>query len=569
MRIETLTIAGFRGIDTTIEFAPTLALVAGANNSGKTSIIDAIRSLLQPFAEGLGNRWISASDFTRVKNGNPIEDLEISAVFADIPAKHQGRLISILAPSLGSGYGRLTLRSRMNQDGRPLTRWSGGDLGLNDVESIARDSIRFIYMPALRDASADLRPGPSNKLANLVSAHAPIGHADRKKLVDIMTAANIDLAAVDAIITTATSIQARLSGMTGAGPYAHTSELQFTEARFERIIASLQSLAGSSPSTSRLSENGLGYNNLLYVSVLLALLETDSAIPLNVLLVEEPESHLHPQLQSLLLKYLQSLTDATTQVIATTHSPQFASAAEVKRLTVLRRAAHPASTTAHFLANAPLSARSSNHLRRFLDLTKSTMLFSDSVILVEGIAELILFPALALTRGISLAETGITVVSVDGLAFDPFISVFENGGIPLRCAVVSDSDPTPSELDENGSDQFALPSATATKLKGRDGGNIRVVLATRTFEWDLAYVNFEKPSVLIDALEAIRPRVADRLRAAKFADASEFADGLLDAVSKVKGPFAQALADSIEESEAQIVVPAYVMDAINFAGDLE
>ncbi|MFB2582356.1 ATP-dependent endonuclease [Herbiconiux sp. P15] len=576
MHITKISIAGFRGIDANVEVASPLSLIVGPNNAGKSSVIDAVRTVLQPFADGLGNRWIAPSDFTRVPEGTDHRDIEISIDFGGVQPQHRGRLISILAPSIAEGAARLSLHSRLGANGRPITRWHGGDLNDNEVESIAKEALRFIYLPALRDATADLRPGQNNRLANLVSTYAPPKHQDRDALVAIMAAANIELAQIPAILSSARAIQTRLTGVTGRGPYAHSSSLQFSDPRFERIVSSLQALAGGTdPST--LAENGLGYNNLVYVSVLLAVLETENDLALNVLLVEEPESHLHPQLQALLLQYLEQLSDTSTQVIATTHSPQFASSAKVERITVLRPKSLHSPTTANLLANAPLSPRSFSHLRRFLDVTKSMMLFSEAVILVEGVAELLLLPALAAREGISLAEQGATVVSVDGLAFDAFISVFESGGVPIRCAVISDSDSTLVEAPEEEDEDFVWQqSDTAAALRARASDNISIHLAAQTFEWDLALANFEQPDALLIALKRVKPRVGARIDTTEYASASAYADAVLDAVRDVKGRFAQELADVLDtRQDLQFVVPEYIKDALarainrRFPGDVD
>jgi len=564
MHITRISIAGFRGIESIIEVAAPLSLIVGPNNSGKSSVIDALRTVLQPFAEGLGNRWISPSDFTRVPEGTDHRDIEISIEFAGVEAHQRGRLISILAPSIASDAARLSLHSRLAADGRPVTRWHGGDLNDNEVESIAKEALRFIYLPALRDATADLRPGQNNRLSNLVSTYAPPKHEDRDSLVAIMAAANLELAKIPAILSSARAIQTRLTGVTGSGPYAHQSSLQFSDPRYERIVSSLQALAGGTdPST--LAENGLGYNNLVYVSVLLAVLETENDLALNVLLVEEPESHLHPQLQTLLLQYLEQLSDSNTQVIATTHSPQFASSAKVERITVLRPPSADSPTTANLLARAPLSPRAFAHLRRFLDVTKSMMLFSEAVILVEGVAELLLLPVLAAREGYSLAEQGITVVSVDGLAFDAFISIFETGGVSIRCAVISDSDSKLVEPSaEEAEDLVWQQSDTAAALQARASDSISIHLAAQTFEWDLAYANFDHPDALIIALKRVKPRVGARIDTTTFTSANSFADALLKAVKNVKGRFAQELADVLEtRPELVVVVPPYLRDALS------
>ena len=202
------------------------------------------------------------------------------------------------------------------------------------------------------------------------------------------------LSKVNAVKQSAAAVQSRLTDITGKGPFEQSAYMGFSEARYERIIGNLQAMLGGK-NPVQLAENGLGYNNLLYIAVILAAIQSDETVPLTVLLIEEPEAHLHPQLQSRLLEYLESLTSEKTQVIVTTHSPQFASTAELSRVTVLSRSADGLPPEARHLTQISATPKEIAHLGRFLDVTKSALLFAEGVILVEGIAEQLLMPQLA------------------------------------------------------------------------------------------------------------------------------------------------------------------------------
>lgn len=565
MFVTALRAVGFRNLDTTIEVCHPLAVVVGENNAGKSNLIDALRTVLEPEAGPRVRHWLRVEDFAHDGRGNRQNDeLELEVRLGGLTKSEQARMVTCLTPKAGTGTAKLRVKATIGADGRIQTQWFGGDSEQPDVERHARAAVRFVYLHPLRDAAADLRPGRDNRLVPLIKALAPEGHADHQRIIDAADLANQALDAIDAIVDARRHVADRLNSMTGHGRLAQRSSLAFDDPRFDRVVSALRAKIGQLAALE-MDENGLGYNNLLYMSVLLAALAApaDEEPTLRVLLVEEPEAHLHPQPQDLLMRFLESESAGETQVIVTTHSPTFASAARVERLTVLACAGDPPRPESRVPRDFDLEPKQVDYLQRFLDVTKASLFFARAVILVEGVAEQLLVPVIAERMGRSLASNGVAVINIGGVAFPPFTDLFGDDKLPYRLAVISDGDAQPTEDEMEGENEALSPRAAL--LQARAGQNVLVSLSERTLEWDLAEAGNKE--ILLDALTNVMPVAGPRLaQELEGSDDRAHADALIEQLtkSKIKGPFAQELAELVADPERGFVPPAYLRDAIEW-----
>jgi len=285
--------------------------------------------VLEPEGEpGPGGR-IWPEDFAHDGRGaNAVSELELEVRLTDLDEAEQARMVTCLAPSLGPGCARLRLHARLRPDNRVVVQWFGGDAARPEVERHAREGVRFAYLHPLRDAAADLRPGRQNRLVDLLEALAPPGgHPDRDRIETEAENANVAIGKIPTVEAAKGKIAERLLAMTGSGRFRQHTDLAFADPRFDRVVSSLRARIGQFEAL-KMAENGLGFNNLLYMAVLLAAIaDAPDDGALRVLLVEEPEAHLHPQLQDLLMRFLEDQAGGSTQVLVTSHSPNFASSA--------------------------------------------------------------------------------------------------------------------------------------------------------------------------------------------------------------------------------------------------
>lgn len=202
-----------------------------------------------------------------------------------------------------------------------------------------------------------------------------------------------------------------------------------------------------------LSHNGLGYNNLINIYMLIKLTEIQKGRDFRILCLEEPEAHLHPAMQYKLFKYLKHLDETNElnqQIFVTTHSSHISSVAGIDNMFMLayerddESDCKQQSLKKQFEDAEPATAQrkssAKNHLAKFLDVTRSDMLFADRVIFVEGLAEKLLLPIFMEKCGCPYEDEHISIVEIGGKHFKHFVSLFANNAITKKVLCITDSD---------------------------------------------------------------------------------------------------------------------------------
>jgi putative ATP-dependent endonuclease of OLD family len=609
MYLETITIKSFRSFeDTEIPLSPDLTLFVGENNGGKSNAIDAIRLITTP----LGGRREIYCEPTDIRFGSGGGRFDLEARFAKLSVPQQGRFISAAADqSLETALFGLTYdESKGTFPVRPML-WAG-HLKAN-AEPGCHDMVRHVYLPPLRDAKRALASGNPTRIYALLRHF--LGKEDPEELAKQLrrvTSAPI-LGKVDGAVDI--GLEALTSGVRRQG-----ASLGF--AKDEKLIDIARDLRfkladhGIEPEDLRYS--GHGYANLLYMATIAVELENVNNADLTLFLVEEPESHLHPQLQAAVLCFLEEQAEKSKvasnenkgpagqlQVVVATHSPNLSAWVRNEKLVFFRSLIKvpelpsidggtpvevgteaPAASAAEPLvlrrvtrciplSGLKLSAEERRKIDRYLDVTKSAFLFGGRILLVEGIAEALLLPIIAKKfvfkdrlEKIRLFRSAV-FVPIDGVDFEPYVRLlltpYANIRIADRLVIITDGDGGALAVDQAlpGQQRKEKLDAIANELAASDFFQV----VTNTYSLESELVQAGNGSLLKKAYLAVHPRSEAKWDTAAGKTGAEQAVAIQELFESTrKGDFAHILADLIEKDEATsgqaFVVPPYLKDAL-------
>lgn len=467
MYISNLLIENFRifGCDDEsleLEINPGLTALIGENDEGKSTIIDAIRFVLGTNDHNYTR--IEDSDFHWYESdaGEEGESKEIKlANEIWVQCKFSGLSVS----NMGDFAEHLTYEEDGNtslyvnwvahrEKGRRIRRWAEVFSGKNKegpaMLAESRELLKVTYLRPLRDAEREMSAGKNSRLSQILHATDDIKlkpNASGKTLLQVSDEAFTEIAQHPSIHSTTTSINNMLEELSFDSDIL-SSEISVNLSREEqtRLRQLLEKLEiDITDISSYKSENrGLGSNNLLFMGCEMLLLESaEDEIP--IMLIEEPEAHIHPQRQLLVIEHLQRKAEEEgVQILVTTHSTQLASVIKLQNMALIK------SGKAYSLAPDYTELDSSDYrfLERFLDATKANLFFAKGVMIVEGDAENILFPTIAKLVGRDFTKHGVSIVNVGHTGLGRFSRIFRRSNqaeiidIPVSC--VTDLDILPS-----------------------------------------------------------------------------------------------------------------------------
>jgi len=519
MYISSIAISGFRNLDSVrIDFQEGVNVVIGHNNAGKTNLLKSIALIL----DASGSKKLDVDDFNknvdlRTLQATPpkvsitmtISESDSEAVTSDDLVTVSNWLIALQSPY----QAQLTYECFLpeSETAEYINKLSGATSKkeawniikheflrkyvnkiyggapqfkvIADSESISKFDFQFLN--AIRDVERDMFTGRNTLLREIVDFFLDYeikndqGKTNAQKLTELKVLKSNFSVNANKLLQ---ELQKRMKDgeghilnyakATGASMNNESEPVFDGEISEAELYSTLRLIIKYTTGIEvPATHNGLGYNNLIYMSLLLAKMQVDTngnylgsnAKVYPILIIEEPEAHLHPSMQYKFLKFLkENVKNKARQVFITSHSTHITSAVsldEIICLSTLEGNLHVGYPGKAFTDDAA-GKNSKAYVQRFLDATRSDMLFAKSVILVEGLAEQLLMSVFAKYHVKPLEDGHVSVINIGGRYFDHFIKLFDTTNantIWKKIACVTDRDPSRKELTPGSNGKKCYP----------------------------------------------------------------------------------------------------------------
>lgn len=460
-----------------LPLSPGLTALVGENDAGKTAIIDALRLVLGTRDQELLR--VDTADFHQEGGGARAEQIVIRLEFRELSLADRGAFAEYLTYEEFEGVPETALiitwavkrNTKDNASRRTLPpEWRTGLNGDGPLmDPTARSLLTTTYLRPLRDAERAMSAGRGSRLSQILQYAKEIKSLgvgfDREKdpspdpktlsLLGLGDYASFLFGESEGIKSARKRLNEDYLKPLSFANDTLTARIEVSGAsddalRLRQLLEKLELVLDGGADESSNHGRGLGSNNLLFMACELLLLATESdGFPL--LLIEEPEAHLHPQRQTRLMSFLKDQASRRRsdgqmiQIIVTTHSPNLASEVKLDSLALIEGARAFPLGKGHTL----LSSDDYRFLERFLDVTKANLFFARAVMVVEGDAENIILPTIAGLLERDLPKYGVSVVNVGGVGLGRYARIFmrkdpvADGEINVPVACVTDMDVMP------------------------------------------------------------------------------------------------------------------------------
>ena len=438
MKIEKVHIKGFRNFeDEEIVFQPK-TLIIGANDVGKTNLLYALRIL---FDKSISEHdlELNDSDYNAYSNADTIE---IMATICDVT---EDCLLSTFGGAIKDGS--VIIRYTNSKNGQ-YSIW----MGYNEevlAEYPTRQYIKRLNMQYV-DTNRDLFKFLKQERMQILQISKELlkeeqKEADEEKTKGIQNALNEinnQINSLNYVLSALENVNTELAELSADN---EDQKIRFIagESDAGKLLDNLT--LSFSTGNNLLSIGGDGRNNQIFLATWIAKQNIQKNVDhVTFYAVEEPEAHLHPHQQRKLSTYIQEKFGE--QIFITTHSSHIAAKftpANILRLYTLKKKTYAASGGCSDILKEVFE-----NFGYRMNALSAECFFASGVFLVEGVSEVLFYTALSNAINVDLDRLNITILSVEGVGFKPYIAVCDALNIPWVMRTDNDVFAKPSKKPE-------------------------------------------------------------------------------------------------------------------------
>jgi len=439
------------------------------------------------------------------------------------------------------------------------------------------EEVSFTFVKALRDVVSDLKNYRNSPLIQLLKGlESDISEHDSDGIIGLVNDLNLSISELNVIKKVSEGVQTTLHNTVGHTFSPIINIESSLPSDLDKLLQKLSLTVGDNYSdeySGDLNELSLGGANLIYLALKLLEYERkgESDSVAQFLVIEEPEAHIHTHIQKTLFE---NHSTGKTQVFLSTHSTHISSAGEIDDMNVVGISDGIVDVYQPSNGLEPIEC---SRIERYLNATRSTLLFAKGVILVEGEAELILIPTLIKTVfGVSLDELGLSLISMDSAFFEHISKLFHPERIRKNCAIVTDLDKAFIDLPDDSNDDSEYERDCRNSQKSgiqrkklldvhtEDNKYINAFYAEHTFEVD--FINLDNSIEAVETLSSVYTSKSHLNKSKAKLENYDIAicgKEILRLANKVgKGWFALLISEAVT---SETVIPEYILKAVSFA----
>lgn len=505
MHISRVDIKNFRLLrDTSIVMREDLSLLIGKNNSGKTSILVLFDKFLsQPNSFSYNDFSIVLREkILKLNSNSDIDDLSIRMVLEIMYDENDhlenlSEFILDLDPDVKSV--KLLFECRIEKDAllKEVSEYDGNErerLIIKCLDKHLKSSI-YVFDDSEHNGSADeffksfrhklisKHLKDVRKLINFQfiaarrNVHSSDESASSKKPLSLLTTEyfnsfhdepNKDLAEINQMLLD-------LDSQLGEKYHSFFEEFlkisrSFLDLNNLSVVSNIQSkmlldhssqvIYGSDDNHLPEHLNGLGFMNILYLLLIIEIKKVEfikHGREINILCIEEPEAHTHPQMQYIFADRIKTVLKEIDglQTLITSHSPHIVSQSDFEDIRYLKIINENEIQVKNFYAELEACYEGRldqfKFLKQYLNIQSAELFFASKVIFIEGISERMLLPYFIqkydeehksddyipiVSQNISILEVG-----ANAKVFAPFLEFLD-----VKTLVITDIDTTIKSL---------------------------------------------------------------------------------------------------------------------------